>query len=411
MADQQDTNLGRPTPRSDVSPAPASHGPVMEQNRGETMPRQDSDTPLDDKASMRGRADGDRRRSWIVRAIFLLIVIAAAVGIAIYYDATKDLVSTDDAFTDGRAVTLAPRVSGYVVALDANDNQFVRKGKVLLRIDPRDYQTARDQAAGQLEIAQAQLDNARAALEKARITFPAELAAAEGNLASARGQLFKAETDYRRQHAMPRAATSQQDVDTSTAVLQQAQGVVRQAEAQVQEATPVPQNIAQAEAQTRQLDGLVVQAKAQLAQAELNLSYTTMTAPQDGWITKRNVEVGDYAQPGASLFSLVTPDIWISANYKEDQLARLRPGQKVTIAVDAYPGLKLRGHVDSIQLGSGSKFTAFPPENATGNFVKIVQRVPVKIVIDSGLDPERPLPLGLSVEPTVDVGTTKEAGN
>jgi membrane fusion protein, multidrug efflux system len=252
---------------------------------------------------------------------------------------------------------------------------------------------------------------AQAALEKARVTFPAQLDAAQANLVAVQGQLYKAQTDYRRQHNLSKAATTQEEVDASTAALQQLQGLVAQAQAQVKEAEPVPQNIAQAQAQTMQLTGQVKQAEAQLAQAELNLSYTKVVAPQDGYITKRNVNVGDYAQPGAALLSLVTPEVWVTANFKEDQLDHMRPGQKVTVHVDAYPQLKLRGHVDSIQAGSGSKFTAFPPENATGNFVKIVQRVPVKIVIDSGLDPKIPLPLGLSVEPTVDVGSGKEAAH
>src|SRR5262249_18067681 len=133
----------------------------------------------------------------------------------------------------------------------------------------------------------------------------------------------------------------------------------------------------------------------------LNLSWTKVAAPQDGWITKRNVEQGNYVQAGQAVLSIVTPDIWITANFKESQLDRMRAGQKVDISVDAHPNLKLTGHVDSVQLGSGSRFTPFPPENATGNFVKIVQRVPVKILIDNGLDPGFPLPLGLSVVPTV----------
>jgi membrane fusion protein (multidrug efflux system) len=133
----------------------------------------------------------------------------------------------------------------------------------------------------------------------------------------------------------------------------------------------------------------------------LNLSWTRITASQDGWITKRNIEQGNYVQAGQSVLSIVTPDIWITANFKESQLDRMRPGEKVDISIDAYGHLKLVGHVDSIQLGSGSRFTAFPPENATGNFVKIVQRIPVKILIDSGMDPNLPLPLGLSVVPTV----------
>ena len=173
------------------------------------------------------------------------------------------------------------------------------------------------------------------------------------------------------------------------------------AQAAVNQAQPVQDNIGQTDTQVSQIDAQIAQAQAQLTQAELNLSYTIITAPQDGWITKRNVEMGNYLQAGSSVFAIVTPEVWVTANFKESQLNRMRPGQKVNIAVDAYPNLKLEGHVDSIQLGSGSRFTAFPPENATGNFVKIVQRVPVKIIIDRGLDPAIPLPLGISVDPTV----------
>jgi membrane fusion protein, multidrug efflux system len=163
----------------------------------------------------------------------------------------------------------------------------------------------------------------------------------------------------------------------------------------------VPQLTAQAEAQVRQLEGQVEQAKARLAQATLNLGWTQITAPQDGWITQRRVEKGNLVQSGQSIFSVVTPEVWVTANFKETQLDRMRPGQAVDIAVDAYPSLKLSGHVDSIQLGSGAQFSAFPAENATGNFVKIVRRVPVKIDIDHGLAPDMPLPLGISVTPTV----------
>ena len=153
----------------------------------------------------------------------------------------------------------------------------------------------------------------------------------------------------------------------------------------------------------KQLQGTVSQADANLVQAKLNLEWCVVRAPQDGWITRRNVEKGNYVTPGQQIFSIVSPEVWITANFKENQLARMRAGQHVHVEVDAYPALKLTGHIDSVQLGSGSKFTAFPPENATGNFVKIVQRVPVKIDIDSGLDPNIPLPLGISVDPTVDL--------
>ena len=213
--------------------------------------------------------------------------------------------------------------------------------------------------------------------------------------------LFRAQTDYKRQKSLPARATTQQALDQAEAEYRQAVAGVEQAQAAVVEAEPVAENIAQAEAQAKQLEGTVAEARARLEQAELNLGWTTVTAPQRGWVTKRNVDKGNYVTAGAAIMSLVTPQVWITANFKETQLDRMRPGDAVDIAVDAYPGLHLRGHVDSVQLGSGSKFTAFPAENATGNFVKIVQRVPVKIVIDSGLDPNLPLPLGLSVEPTV----------
>jgi membrane fusion protein (multidrug efflux system) len=220
-------------------------------------------------------------------------------------------------------------------------------------------------------------------------------------LTAAKATRFKADADARRQRGLPKQATMQQDVDNAEAALRSADAQVDAAQAAVQQADLVPQFVGQAEARVRQLEAQVALVRAQLDQADLNLSWTKIVAPKDGWITKRNIEQGNYAQAGQSVLSLVTPDIWVTANFKESQLGRMRPGQQVDISVDAYPQLKLKGHVDSIQLGSGSRFTAFPPENATGNFVKIVQRVPVKIVIDSGMDPNLPLPLGVSVEPTV----------
>lgn len=358
--------------------------------------KQDGEKPKQD-----GGQREERRRSPWPRLILIALVLIAVIGGTLYYFATKNLETTDDAYTDGRAVTIAPHVSGYVTALLVNDNQFVHAGDVLIEIDPRDYTAARDQAQGQLDIAKGQLENARYALETAKVNYPARLAAAKAQLEEAKATLFNAETEYKRQHSVGRGATTQQAIDQATANFQSAQAQVTAAEATVRENTPVPELIGQADAQVKQLEGQVIQAQAQLDQANLNLAWTKVRAPQDGWITKRNVEMGNYVQSGQAIFSIVTPEIWVTANFKETQLDRMRPGQKVNIDVDAYPGLKLEGHVDSIQLGSGSKFTAFPPENATGNFVKIVQRVPVKILIDHGLDPNLPLPLGISVEPTV----------
>ena len=383
-------------------------------------PKREGEQEAADVPAARAPKEGDdkdpaeerkrRRRSTLIRLVFALLLIAGVIVGVIYWWSGRDDVDTDDAYTDGRAISIAPRVSGYVTELNVNDNQFVHQGDVLVRIDPRDYQAARDQQAGTVAIAKGQLAAAEAGLARAKVTFPAALAAAQGNLAIAQGNLYRAQTDYKRQHAISREATTQESVDASTAALQQAQGQVQQAQAQVQQATPVPQNIDEAAAQKDQLSGQVQQAEAQLAQADLNLGYTVVRAPQDGWVTRRNVEVGNYAQPGTAIMNIVSPQVWVTANFKENQLDRMRPGQAVDISVDAYPGLKLRGHVDSVQLGTGSRFSTFPAENATGNFVKIVQRVPVKIDIDSGLDPAIPLSLGLSVEPTVRVGDTKGWG-
>ncbi len=367
---------------------------------------QDSEEPASAPASadMLGnaplRAPSRRRLPW-KRLLFALIVLGVVAAGGDYWYLTRDLESTDDAYTDGRAVAIAPQVSGNVINLAVDDNQFVHRGDLLIAIDPRPFRAARDQARGQLALAHAQRDNARIALEIAKTAYPARQAAAQAAVASAQAMQAKAQSDLRRQRALPPAATTRELLDAAIAAAEQADAGVRQAEAQLAEANLVAQNIAAAQAQVKQWDAQVDAAQAALDQAEINLGFTSVVAPQDGWITKRNVELGNFVQPGQQILAIVSPEIWITANLKETQLDRMRPGQKVVIHVDAYPGLALTGHVDSIQKGSGSKFTAFPPENATGNFVKIVQRVPVKIDIDSGLDPKLPLPLGISVEPTV----------
>ncbi|MGA9485714.1 MAG: HlyD family secretion protein [Methylocella sp.] len=332
------------------------------------------------------------------------LVVALLLGGGVYYWlTTRNIESTDDAYMDGRAVSIAPQVSGQVVSLDVTDNQFVRKGQPLIHIDPRQYVNDKNIAQGVLDTAKGQLAGLTFGAEIARKNFPARLKQAQAQLASAQAAEVKAQADYQRQRSLPKQATTQQEVDAATAAWLQAQALVKLAEAQVMEAEPVPQQIGEADAQVGQQKGQTEQAQARLDQANLNLSWTVVTAPQDGWITKRNVEMGNYVTAGQQIFSIVSPEVWVTANFKESQLARIRPGQPVKIAVDAYPQLDLKGHVDSVQLGSGSKFTAFPPENATGNFIKIVQRVPVKILIDSGLDPALPLPLGISVVPTVKV--------
>ena len=347
-------------------------------------------------------ATRNKRRPVVIAGGILVVILLAAGGL-FYWMSTRNFETTDDAYTDGRAIAIAPQVSGMVVSLDVTDNQFVKQGQPLIHIDRRQYETDREQAEGTLATANSQYAGQRFGAEIARKNFPALLEQAQAQLATARANLTKAQADYDRQRSLSKPATSQQEVDAATAALKQAQAQVMLAEAQVTQNSPVPQRIGETDAQVGQLKGQVELGQAKLDQADLNLSWTVVAAPQDGWITKRNVEKGTYVTPGQQIFSIVAPEVWVTANFKESQLADMKKGQPVKVKIDAYPTLDLRGHVDSIQLGSGSKFTAFPPENATGNFVKVVQRVPVKIVIDSGLDPTLPLPLGISVEPTVTV--------
>jgi membrane fusion protein, multidrug efflux system len=377
------------------------------QGKGENDKKneKDGEDDKDDGDAKDKDGDGDAKsgKKPSKKALFILggLVLLIAIIAFIWWFATRNQVTTDDAYTDGNAITIAPKVSGYVVALNINDNVYVHKGDVLLQIDPRDYKAQVDQAQAQLGLAQAQEHAADIALQIARVQYPANYAQAQAQVSSAQANLRQAQAAYNRQHGVDQRATSQQNIDTADAQQESARASVIQSQAQAKTASLVPQQIRQAEATLEERHQQVRQAEAQLEQAQLNLSYCQVTAPSDGYVTMRNVNFGSFLQAGTSLFSLVTPDVWITANFKETQLDRMRIGDKVVVEVDAYSKLELHGHVDSIQLGSGSRFSAFPAENATGNFVKIVQRVPVKIVIDSGMDPHRPLPLGMSVDPKV----------
>ena len=341
--------------------------------------------------------------------ILACVILFLALGAGLFAFLTRNQVDTDDAYTEGNAITIAPKVSGYVVELDINDNSFVHAGQVMLRIDPRDYINARDQARANLALAQAQLASAQANYEIQKVQVPARLTQAQAQKAQSVANRLQAELEYRRQHSVDVRATTKENIDTANAQQQSAASQVVYNQAQVDVAKLVPQNLKQARAQVDQLQAQVDQVKAQLAQAELNLSWTEIRAPQDGWVTLRNVQLGSYAQVGQSIFQLVATDIWVVANFKETQLDRMRVCQRVDMSVDAHPGLKLSGHIDTVQMGSGSRFSAFPAENATGNYVKIVQRVPVKIVLDR--NDNLPLPIGLSVVPTVRLGSEKNCNS
>jgi len=355
----------------------------------------------DDKGDGKGDGKSDKPRSKLPLIILAIVVVLAAIVGFIWWFVHRNDVSTDDAYTDGNVVTMVPKVSGYVVALYVDDNSRVRKGDLLLKIDPRDYQTSVEQAVAQLALAKAQLKSSQEALTIARVQYPAQLAAAQAQQQAALASLRDAEASYRRQHEVDRRATTQENIDQSTTQQQSALSSLENARSQVRIASLVPEQIVQAALTVTQREAAVQQAQAQLDQANLNLSYAEVRAPTDGFITMRSAQLGSYLTTNQTMFVIVTPDVWVTANFKETQIGRMRVGDAVDIEIDAYSAIKLQGHVQSFQYGTGARFSAFPAENATGNFVKIVQRVPVKIVIDGGLDPNRPLPLGLSVDPVV----------
>jgi len=281
-----------------------------------------------------------RRPSVIVVAGALAMVGIAYGAFAMFHSFTHE--STDDAFIDVHFVSVAPKIAGHVAAVHVDDNQLVKKGDVLVEIDPSDFQVA--------------------------------LAQARANLAKDKATLIQANANEERaQDLFTKKVISTQERDTNVATSESSKASVEANEAAVE-------------------------------QAQLNLGYAKIKAPIDGYVTKKAVTTGDYLQVGQALMSLVPPRVWVIANFKETQLRSMRPGQPATVSIDAYQELKLHGHVDSIQAGSGAAFTLLPPENATGNYVKVVQRVPVKIVLDDQQNLQRVLGPGMSVVPTVYVG-------
>ena len=375
-----------------------------DKNKNGTKGDQDNDEK-NKEADGKGQDDqdkGGKKSRWPIIVLIVVAVLAVVGGVA-YWFLTRNEESTDDAYTEGNAISIAPKVAGYVVERRVDDNSFVHAGDLMLRIDPRDYVNARDQARANLDLARAQLRSAQIELEISRVRYPSDRQQAQAQLEQAHANQANAGREYERQRTVDRRATTQSTVDQATTQFRSTSATTKQIEAQFQVASLVDQNIANVSSTMKQRQAQLEQAEANLAQAELNLSYTEIRAPQDGKITRRNVDVGTYAQAGQQVFYVTSPLTWVVANFKETQLNRMRVGQHVAIKVDAYSKLKLRGHIESIQQGAGARFTTFPSENATGNFVKIVRRVPVKILIDDGIDRQQGLPLGLSVEPTVDL--------
>jgi membrane fusion protein, multidrug efflux system len=385
------------------------------------------------------------------------LVLTALVAFAWWYYAGRE--STDDAQIDGHITQVSASVGGRIVAVHVSDNQPVTAGTVLAEIDPRDYQVAVDRAAAELTSAQASAEaaqmgvpianteatsgvtTARGGVEQAQ----AGISTSEHEIVSARARLASAEATLRQREA--EASRTRRDVDRLKALIakeeisqqqydaavsaaeasqaaaeaaralvaeaetaiavadsraRQARAGASQAQASLRNAQTAPQQIQATRAQASVAAARVKQAEAVLASARLNLEHATVRAMTNGVISRKTVEVGQTVAPGQPLMALVDLDnLWVTANFKETQLRDMKPGQQVRVSVDALGGREFRGKVDSIAAATGARFSLLPPDNATGNYVKVVQRVPVKIVLDHGQDPDHRLRPGMSVSPTV----------
>jgi membrane fusion protein (multidrug efflux system) len=379
-----------------------------------------------------------RARFYAIAAVLALIVLGVFAWR--YFQSYE---STDDAEVDGHLMPLSTRVSGYVTKVNVDDNQYVTAGTVLVEIDPRDYQVAVDQAEAALEDARAtaqasnlnvpitnintssQLSSSEADIENAKAGIAAaqqQYDAAQAQLAEAEANSTKAQLDLGRyKQLVDKQEISQQSYDQADAAAKadaaavvaarasasaaaqqvtQARSKLVNAEAGLRASQTAPRQVATSQARALSADATVKQKQALLDQAELNLQYTRIVAPVNGVVTK-NVEVGMNVQPGQQLVSIVPlEDVWVTANFKETQLKNMRVGQHAKIKVDAN-GRTYNGHLDSFANSSGARLSLLPPENATGNYVKVVQRIPVKIVLEPGQNKDLSLRLGMSVEAKV----------
>ncbi|HUO26893.1 MAG TPA: HlyD family secretion protein [Candidatus Aquilonibacter sp.] len=375
--------------------------------------------------------------------VAIAAVVLLVVGFFLYRYVTS-YESTDDAEVDGHVNSISSRISGHVIRLNIRDNQYVQAGTVLVEIDPTDYQVAVENARADYQDAQAaavaagvnvpivsvdtssQLSSTQADVLSARAGIQAakqQLAAAKAQLAAAEANNVKAQDDVGRyKQLVEKQEVSEQQYDQAVAAgkasaaaveaaranadaaaqqVTQAQGKLAQAEANWRYANTAPRQMAASKAKAESAEANALKKKAALDQAQLNLQYTKIIAPVTGVVSDRTVEVGQNVVPGQELMKLVQlDDVWITANFKETQLRQMKPGQTATIEVDAN-SRKYEGKVDSIAGASGARFSLLPPENATGNYVKVVQRIPVKIVLNPGQNKDHQLRPGMSVEPKV----------
>jgi membrane fusion protein (multidrug efflux system) len=383
-----------------VRPAERREAPARERDEEQEESREEQETPPPSPER--------RRRRLIIAAIVAAILLAAALLFGWYWFTTlRWLESTDDAYTQADNTVISPKAAGYVAELRVTDNQVVKAGELLLRIDPRDYQAALAQAQADVASAEADIRNIEAQTAQQRSVIEQ----ARADIASAESALTFSQQEYARYQELAR---------TSVGTVQRAQQAAadlrdKQAALQHNRATldAAQKQVAVLQTQLGKAQAGQQRSQAALQQGKLNLGYTDITSPIAGAVGNRTVQLGQYVQPGTQLMTIVPmgKNIYVVANFKETQIGQMFRGESVDITIDTFPGKHLHGVIDSLSPGSGAQFALLPPENATGNFTKIVQRVPVKILIDGGdealLQQLRP---GLSVTATVDIRTAPPSG-
>ncbi len=351
-----------------------------------------------------------RRQKVAALLIFSAIAVIGIIVVVFYLQYKKTRIATDDAYIDGDVHVIASKVPGTIRSVLVKSNQHVKAGDLLVEMDPADYEVRVTEAQAGLNAERAKLVEVDSRIEAAKkqlddVKAKADAIRAVNELQAA--NLEQAEKDKARaeillnKEALPKERY-EKAVTAHKVALAQVKAATKELKSFVSTVETQKSVIKQAEAAKSAQLFAIKQKEALVETARLNSGYTMLIAPVDGYVTKKSVETGNQIQPGQPLMAVVSlEDISIIANYKETQLEKVRPGQKVEIKVDTYPGKKFRGRVDSIMSGTGAAFSLFPPENATGNFVKVVQRIPVKIVLDKDTDKEHILRMGMSVEPTI----------
>lgn len=363
-------------------------------------PAAEASTPGPNQVQNQGKSKGKR-----VAVIALLLVIVCALIWGVYWFLHRNHESTDDAFVKSDIAQIAPRITGTVDKIFVRDNQHVNKGDPLFTLDPADYNVALSKVEANLEAARAEYDARQKGLSLIRLTSAADINSAKAALDNAKAEAERTDADSKRYRALyARKEVSRQDLDRATTAAKSSAAQVKQARAKLAQAQAAPDQIAVRKSQASTAAARIAQAQAEVKQARLNLSYTEIRAPQSGQISQKSIVAGSHVSEGQSAMALVEDNPWIVANFKETQLTRMQRGQPVDIEIDAFPGKTFSGRLQSIQAGTGVTFSLLPPQNATGNFVKIVQRVPVKIVFSK---PEQleglAISPGMSAVPTINL--------